>query len=78
VKSIVVHNRDMPTRGTATKKSAETTATKGSKKPKKHERSALVNRKGVDPWNYWNAQYEVIPVKENVVSELKHLAEKDD
>lgn len=76
VKSSVGHIRDLPTSGSASKKSADSTATKGAKKPKKDERSALVNRMGVDPWHDWNAHYEVLPGKEKVVSELKQLAEK--
>ncbi len=78
VKSSVGHIRDLPTSGSASKKSADSTATKGAKKPKKDERSALVNRMGVDPWHDWNAHYEVLPGKEKVVSELKQLAEKAD
>ena len=78
VKSSVGHIRDLPTSGSASKKSTDSTATKGAKKPKKDERSALVNRMGVDPWHDWNAHYEVLPGKEKVVSELKQLAEKAD
>lgn len=78
VKSSVGHIRDLPTSGSASKKSADSTSTKGAKKPKKDERSALVNRMGVDPWHDWDAQYEVLPGKEKVVSELKQLAEKAD
>ncbi|MDU1083558.1 MAG: toprim domain-containing protein, partial [Leclercia adecarboxylata] len=77
VKSSVGHIRDLPTSGSA-KKSADSTSTKGAKKPKKDERSALVNRMGVNPWDSWQAQYEVLPGKEKVVSELKQLAEKAD
>ena len=43
VKSSVGHIRDLPTSGSASKKSADSTSTKGAKKPKKDERSALVN-----------------------------------
>ena len=56
VKSSVGHIRDLPTSGSASKKSTDSTATKGAKKPKKDERGALVNRMGVDPWHDWNAQ----------------------
>lgn len=78
VKSSVGHIRDLPTSGSAAKKSADSTSTKTAKKPKKDERGALVNRMGVDPWHNWDAQYEVLPGKEKVVSELKQLAEKAD
>ncbi|KEA53625.1 DNA topoisomerase I [Mangrovibacter sp. MFB070] len=78
VKSSVGHIRDLPTSG-STKKSADSaSATPAKKKVKKDERSALVNRMGVDPWHNWAAQYEVLPGKEKVVSELKSLAEKAD
>lgn len=78
VKSSVGHIRDLPTSGSAAKKSADSTSTKTAKKPKKDERGALVNRMGVDPWHDWAAHYEVLPGKEKVVSELKQLAEKAD
>ena len=78
VKSSVGHIRDLPTSGSAAKKSADSTSTKTAKKPKKDERGALVNRMGVDPWHNWDARYEVLPGKEKVVSELKQLAEKAD
>ena len=68
VKSSVGHIRDLPTSGSASKKSADSTSTKGAKKPKKDERSALVNRMGVNPWHNWDAQYEVLPGKEKVVN----------
>lgn len=78
VKSSVGHIRDLPTSGSTTKKSTDSTSAKPAKKAKKDERSALVNRMGVDPWHNWEAQYEVLPGKEKVVSELKTLAEKAD
>ncbi|MFP1454629.1 toprim domain-containing protein [Escherichia coli] len=43
VKSSVGHIRDLPTSGSAAKKSADSTSTKTAKKPKKDERGALVN-----------------------------------
>ena len=78
VKSSVGHIRDLPTSGSATKKSSDATAPKGAKKVKKDERAALVNRMGVDPWHNWDARYEVLPGKEKVVAELKALAENAD
>jgi len=81
VKSSVGHIRDLPTSGSTQKKSADSASTKTAKtgkKVKKDERGALVNRMGVDPWHDWEAQYEVLPGKEKVVSELKSLAEKAD
>ncbi|KAB7896226.1 type I DNA topoisomerase [Rouxiella sp. S1S-2] len=78
VKSSVGHIRDLPTSGSATKKSADSTEEKTKKKVKKDEKTALVNRMGVDPYHGWEAQYEILPGKEKVVAELKALAEKAD
>ncbi|CNH72243.1 DNA topoisomerase I [Yersinia frederiksenii] len=84
VKSSVGHIRDLPTSGSASKKSANSTEDKAKKadkpktKVKKDEKVALVNRMGVDPYHGWKAQYEILPGKEKVVAELKALAEKAD
>lgn len=78
VKSSVGHIRDLPTSGSASKKSAESTEDKTKKKVKKDEKTALVNRMGVDPYHGWEAQYEILPGKEKVVAELKSLAENAD
>ncbi|MFL4555633.1 type I DNA topoisomerase [Yersinia kristensenii] len=81
VKSSVGHIRDLPTSGSASKKSANSTEDKAKKadkpktKVKKDEKVALVNRMGVDPYHGWKAQYEILPGKEKVVAELKALAE---
>ncbi|HGM5489524.1 TPA: type I DNA topoisomerase [Serratia fonticola] len=81
VKSSVGHIRDLPTSGSS-KKSAESsedkTKDKAKKKVKKDEKTALVNRMGVDPYHGWQAQYEILPGKEKVVAELKSLAENAD
>src|SRR5476649_1619214 len=78
VKSSVGHIRDLPTSGSAAKKTAVSTEEKPKKKVKKDEKTALVNRMGVDPYHGWEAQYEILPGKEKVVAELKALAEKTD
>ncbi|MFZ4835434.1 type I DNA topoisomerase [Rouxiella sp. Mn2063] len=78
VKSSVGHIRDLPTSGSVSKKSPASTEDKTKKKVKKDEKTALVNRMGVDPYHGWEAQYEILPGKEKVVSELKALAEKAD
>ncbi|MFZ1873101.1 type I DNA topoisomerase [Serratia sp. D1N4] len=78
VKSSVGHIRDLPTSGSASKKSAESTEDKAKKKVKKDEKTALVNRMGVDPYHGWKAHYEILPGKEKVVAELKSLAENAD
>ncbi|GAB2930212.1 type I DNA topoisomerase [Hafnia psychrotolerans] len=78
VKSSVGHIRDLPTSGSTAKKTASSTEEKPKKKVKKDEKTALVNRMGVDPFHGWEAQYEILPGKEKVVAELKALAEKAD
>ncbi|HFF8943037.1 TPA: type I DNA topoisomerase [Serratia marcescens] len=78
VKSSVGHIRDLPTSGSASKKSADSTEDKAKKKVKKDEKAVLVNRMGVDPYHGWKAHYEILPGKEKVVAELKSLAENAD
>ncbi|MEG7448961.1 type I DNA topoisomerase [Serratia marcescens] len=78
VKSSVGHIRDLPTSGSDSKKSADSTEDKAKKKVKKDEKAALVNRMGVDPYHGWKAHYEILPGKEKVVAELKSLAENAD
>ncbi|MCE0491522.1 type I DNA topoisomerase [Pantoea sp. Mb-10] len=74
VKSSVGHIRDLPTSGSTVRKSADGEKAKPGKKVKKDEKAALVNRMGVDPWHGWQADYQILPGKEKVVSELKSLA----
>ncbi|MBU6517485.1 type I DNA topoisomerase [Pantoea sp. B270] len=74
VKSSVGHIRDLPTSGSTARKSAAGEKAKTGKKVKKDEKAALVNRMGVDPWHGWEADYQILPGKEKVVSELKNLA----
>ncbi|CDG48600.1 type I DNA topoisomerase [Serratia symbiotica] len=76
VKSSVGHIRDLPTSGSASKKSTDSAVDQAKKKVKKDEKTALVNRMGVDPYHGWKAHYEILPGKEKVVAELKSLAEK--
>ncbi len=45
---------------------------------KEKERKALIGKMGVNPYNDWEAQYEVLPGKEKVVNELQKLAEDAD
>ncbi|MDC9596238.1 type I DNA topoisomerase [Xenorhabdus anantnagensis] len=78
VKSSVGHIRDLPTSGTVSQKSSSSSTDKNKKKVKKDEKTALVNRMGVDPYHGWEANYQILPGKEKVVSELQTLAEKAD
>ena len=85
VKSSVGHVRDLPHSSTgkkaATKSPAEvrkmTPAAKAKYKAKR-EKIALVNRMGIDPENDWQANYQILPGKEKVVTELQKLADKAD
>ncbi len=89
VKSSVGHIRDLPTAGSAPKvdpKERAAQAAKTRKMPankkaaykKKKAREQLIRRMGIDPEHEWKAQYEILPGKEKVVSELRKLAEKSD
>lgn len=51
---------------------------KNNKLRRKKERNALVKRMGIDPYHNWLANYQILPGKEKVVSELKSLAKKAD
>lgn len=82
VKSSVGHIRDLPTVGSSTGEKAKPVSTKGLTVEQKQlvkeekERQALVKRMGVDPYHNWQANYQILPGKEKVVSELKSLAKK--
>jgi len=83
VKSSVGHIRDLPTGSTGkkapTKSPAEVRKMSPEAKAKykaKRDKQALVNRMGIDPEKDWKADYQVLPGKEKVVSELKKLADK--
>ncbi len=78
VKSSVGHIRDLPISGSTAKKSADGAGDKKAKKVKKDEKAALVSRMGVDPYHGWKADYQILPGKEKVVSELKALAANAD
>ncbi|MCY4044458.1 MAG: type I DNA topoisomerase, partial [Cellvibrionales bacterium] len=90
VKSSVGHIRDLPTSGSnkapvdAKARAAEAAKTRkmspedkaAYKKQKAHHQ--LVKRMGIDPDNGWKPQYEILPGKEKVVTELKRLAKDAD
>ncbi|MFU2076030.1 type I DNA topoisomerase [Gallibacterium anatis] len=84
VKSSVGHIRDLPTSGSGNGEKAKPVSTKGlsaeekAKIKQKKERDALVKRMGIDPYHNWKANYQILPNKEKVVSELKSLAKKSD
>ena len=87
VKSSVGHVRDLPKGGSNKgKKKAPTLAqlTKGMSVEdkaafkKKRDNDNLVRRMGINPDKGWAAQYEVLPGKEKVVSELQRLAKNSE
>lgn len=88
VKSSVGHIRDLPTSGSSksdpkarAKEAAKTRKMSPEKKAaykKEKARKQLVSRMGIDPENNWQANYEILPGKEKVVSELKKLARDAD
>ncbi len=89
VKSSVGHIRDLPTSGSGkpvdTKARAAAAAATRKMAPeekilfkKQKAKQQLVKRMGIDPDKDWAAQYEILPGKEKVVSELKKLAKNAD
>ncbi len=89
VKSSVGHIRDLPTSGgnkpIDTKARAAAAARTRKMKPeekiaykKKKAKEQLVTRMGIDPDKEWKANYQILPGKEKVVSELKKLAKNAD
>ncbi len=88
VKSSVGHIRDLPVSGTSKSdpkaRAAEAAKTRKMAPEKKaaykkeKARKQLVARMGIDPDNDWEANYQILPGKEKVVSELKKLAKDAD
>ncbi len=89
VKSSIGHIRDLPVSGSGegvdTKAravaAAETRKLGGAQKVLHKARKAkeqLVARMGIDPDKKWKANYQILPGKEKVVSELKKLAQGSD
>ena len=89
VKSSVGHIRDLPTSGSGKttdpkERAAQAAITRKMAPDEKaryqarKKREQLVRRMGIDPDNGWKAQYEILPGKEKVVSELKKLAKDSD
>jgi DNA topoisomerase-1 len=91
VKSSVGHIRDLPVSGdngsakTDPKERAKIAALTRKMPPEekaafreKRSQELLIARMGVDPYNGWEARYQILPGKEKVVSELKKLAKTVD
>lgn len=89
VKSSVGHVRDLPTgankKPVDAKERARQAAITRKLSPedkivhkKKKEKTKLIEKMGVDPESDWAANYEILPGKEKVVSELQKLAKDAD
>ena len=88
VKSSVGHIRDLPTAGSSKsdpKERARQAAITRKLSPedkivhkRNKNREQLIRRMGINPDQGWEAQYEVLPGKEKVVSDLKKLAKDAD
>ena len=85
VKSSVGHVRDLPHSSTGKKVAAKSPAEVRKMTPEakakykaKRDKQALVNRMGINPEKNWEANYQILPGKEKVVTELKKLADKAD
>jgi len=90
VKSSVGHVRDLPTSGSGKKTSDPKERAKQAAKTRKmapeekaaykkeKAKASLIATMGIDPDNDWAPNYEVLPNKEKVVSELQRLAEDAD
>ncbi len=85
VKSSVGHVRDLPTAGQSTgEKKAAAISTKGMsaeekvRVKKEKDRKALIKKMGINPYHDWEANYQILPGKEKVVSELQKLAKDAD
>ncbi len=89
VKSSVGHIRDLPVSGSGkqvdakarAQAAAKTRKLAGAKREqhrKEQSKKALFARMGIDPDNDWAANYEILPGKEKVVTELRKLAQQAD
>ncbi len=89
VKSSVGHIRDLPTSGSAKEVDPKARAAEAAKTrkmapkaklayKKKKAKQQLVSRMGVDPEKGWKANYQILPGKEKVVSDLKKVAKNAD
>ncbi|HUH38250.1 MAG TPA: type I DNA topoisomerase [Spongiibacteraceae bacterium] len=89
VKSSIGHIRDLPTSGqqSAVDPKARAQAAAKTRKMKPEEKAAyrqrksrdqLIGRMGIDPEHGWQANYQILPGKEKVVSELQKLAKDAD
>ncbi|XKM12587.1 type I DNA topoisomerase [Orbaceae bacterium ac157xtp] len=74
VRSSVGHIRDLPVSATRSGDDKKET----TKKVKRSPEEAVVHRMGVDPYHGWKANYQILPGKGKVVTELQHLARRAD
>lgn len=80
VRASVGHIRDLPVKssGSGTKAGVRTVGKGGRGRSPQDKQQALAARMGVDPYNGWKADYEIMPGKEKVVAELRKLSRDAD
>ena len=76
VKSSVGHIRDLPVSQKGKKKPATRGGSPAERQLRKQRQ--LIERIGVDPDKNWQANYEILPNKKDIVAELKQLARRFD
>jgi DNA topoisomerase I len=89
VKSSIGHIRDLPTSGSgkpvdpkaraaAAAKTRKMAPAAKAKYKKKKAKQQLINRMGINPDADWKANYQILPGKEKVVTELQKIAKSAD
>jgi len=89
VKSSVGHIRDLPTSGSSKPVDPKARAAEAAKTRKmspedkvahkaQKAKTQLIKRMGIDPYDSWKADYDILPGKEKVVEELRKLAANAD
>ncbi|BGI51100.1 MAG: type I DNA topoisomerase [Arsenophonus endosymbiont of Ceratovacuna japonica] len=77
VKSSIGHIRDLPKSGDSGLYNNKNLNNK-IKRVKKDKHEIIVNKMGIDPYNGWKANYQILPGKEKIVAELRSLASDAD
>nr|BET44835.1 MAG: type I DNA topoisomerase [Candidatus Aschnera chinzeii] len=76
VKSSIGHVRDLPKKNNITNRTKKTThLNKTNTLINSNEYNYFINKIGIDPYHGWEANYQILPGKEKIISELKSLAD---
>ncbi|KEY90824.1 DNA topoisomerase 1 [Candidatus Photodesmus katoptron] len=85
VKSSIGHVRDLPKTGKSySGNKTDALSTKGmtieekTRIKKENKQNTLIKKIGINPFHGWTANYQILPGKEKIVSELKELAKNVD